>query len=241
MNNGSKMGRRVFLISLALISAVFLVVGIICRTNVDNFMGTSESVEARICDIDTYKVKNRKGFEETRYKVYVDYTVDGVTYDHIKLDKYDSSMNVGKIITIYYDPESPGHIMSGDSTASTVMIFAGVCVMVVAILITIITMVKESQRKKLITGGTVCKGRIINVRELTDVTIDDRHPFKAECEVTDPATQERFVISTEEIYSDIRAMAGMPVVVYIDNNDPSKYIVDVDKMMADYEDWRRKR
>ncbi len=239
MKSKIKMRNYISIAMLVLLSIVFLFVGVIRKSNVDNFMGTAEKVEARICDIDTYTERNYKGRRITKHKVYVDYTVDGIIYDHIQLDSYNSSMRVGKIIEIYYNPKKPKQIKSGDTSTFTIMMFAGAGFMVAAILIAVIMTVKSSGRKKLIANGKAYTGKIIYIKEITSEKTNGRHPYQAECEVINPITQERFVVSSEKVNDDIRPLVGVPVVVYMDNNTPPKHFVDIDKAIADYEEWRR--
>ncbi len=217
-----------------LMSVVFLLVGIIGKANVDNFIGTAEKVEGRICDIDTYTTRNSKGKKVTKHKVYVDYTVDDIVYDHIQLDSYNSWMSVGKTIEIYYNPENPRQIMSGDTTAFMIMLCVGAGFTVLTVILLISLIVKGEKQKKLIAEGTAYTGTITDVRVITNIKVNGRHPYKADCEVINPLTQERYLFSSANVYSDIRHLVGAPVVVYMDDNDPSKHFVDIDRAISDY-------
>ena len=234
----TKLGIFLLVAPFVLMSLIFFVVGIIKKTEVDNFLKTAEKVEARICDIDTYTVRGRKGRNKTSHKVYVDYIVDGIIYDHILLDGYNSSMSVGKTIVIYYNPEFPKQVKSGDTSGSTIMLVASAITMVISILISGALIKKRLERKKLMTEGTAYTGRIINVRESVSYGKKKRYFYQADCEVINPITQERFVVSSEKVNDDIRILVGMPIVVYMNNGDPPKHFADVESAMIRYEETR---
>ena len=64
-------------------------------------------IEATIVEI-----VEEPNFDETDYHVFVDYTVDGVTYSHKELGSYSSKMKVGDKTEIMYDAADPEHIQS---------------------------------------------------------------------------------------------------------------------------------
>ena len=117
---------KIDILSFGLMAVVLMVIGIMGNAFSDNFTGSACKTEARICDIDAYTVRNYKGIKERKHKVYVDYTVDGIIYDHVLLDNYNSSMKVGSVIEIYYNPQNPGQISKGDKTVYIFAICGGV-------------------------------------------------------------------------------------------------------------------
>lgn len=117
---------KIDILSFGLMAVVLMVIGIMGNAFSDNFTGSACKTEARICDIDAYTVRNYKGRKERKHKVYVDYTVDGIIYDHVLLDNYNSSMKVGSVIEIYYNPQNPGQISKGDKTIYIFFLCGGV-------------------------------------------------------------------------------------------------------------------
>ena len=210
---------------LVLFALVFLVIGIAGKVNLDTFMGKAEKTEARITRIEEYYTRNSKGKRVKKHDVYVQYTVDGKTYNS-ELDSYNSSMYESKIIEVYYDPDRPGKIMSGDNLPFIIMMCVGGVFAVIAVVVLVKVIKSNINRKNLITNGTIYTGTIITVREITNVKVNGRHPFKADCEVINPLTQERFLFSSDYVYSDIRHIVGVAVVVYMYNNNPSNHYVD---------------
>lgn len=103
-------------------------------------------VEALIVDI--AKTENRDGYTgeiSYEYQVYIDYSYGEKTYQHIEYNKYDSSMEVGKTVTIYVNPNSSEEFMSDTSDNYIFMILSGVFLVI----------------------GVV--GLVINVKKLVDI------------------------------------------------------------------------
>ena len=125
--------QKIDIISFVLASIFFIVVGVFGYAFSDNFINAAEMTEARICDIDEYTERNRKGIYVTKHKVYVDYTVDGEPYDHVLLDNYNPSMKVGSVIEIYYNAQNPGQISKGDKTIYIFFLCGGVILAGIAI------------------------------------------------------------------------------------------------------------
>ena len=89
------------------------------------------------------------------------------------------------------------------------------------------------KRKKLMENGDRVSGTITDVITVTNVRINGRHPYKAEVEVIDPYTGEKYLYSSKQVINDITYMVGSAVDVYVDPNDKSKYYVDLDSVAAD--------
>lgn len=84
-----------------LVGAVFLAVGIFTLLNPhDDYL----PVTATIAEIeDTF-------MEDDSPDVYVDYTVDGTSYEHVLLGSYSSGYYEGEEINIIYNPANPAQI-----------------------------------------------------------------------------------------------------------------------------------
>lgn len=93
---------------------------------------------------------------------------------------------------------------------------------------------KAVRRKKLIENGEQLTGVITAIRMNMRVTINGIHPYRAECEVIDPYSGERYLYSSDDTIEDISALMGMSVTVYTDPNDRKKYYMDISSLTDRY-------
>ena len=93
---------------------------------------------------------------------------------------------------------------------------------------------KAVRRKKLIENGEQLTGVITAIRMNMRVTINGIHPYRAECEVIDPYSGERYLYSSDDTIEDISALMGMSVTVYTDPNDRKKYYMDISSLTNRY-------
>ncbi|MDE5917333.1 MAG: hypothetical protein K2G62_04310, partial [Oscillospiraceae bacterium] len=77
-------------------------------------------------------------------------------------------------------------------------------------------------------------GTIIAVRTNYKIKVNNRYPFIADCEVINPYDNERYLYRSENVVADISMLAGMTVTVYVDRNDRSKYYVDIQELLNNY-------
>ncbi len=129
---------KFILIILTLVSAAFIIVGIVGSVSTDNFTGKAEKTYAKVTDIDSQRdiiTTNKRHKTKYKYTVYVDFTVYGKTYNHIKLGTYNSPMGLGEHIEIYYDPDDPNRISDGKKSSNYVSICTGVIMFIVAIFV----------------------------------------------------------------------------------------------------------
>lgn len=82
------------------------------------------------------------------HKVYVQYEVDGQTYEQAS-DHYQFDYSVGKEIRIYYDPNNPTIISGSSNVAGIVfMAFGGVIILVSGILMLTNKKTKQPQNRE---------------------------------------------------------------------------------------------
>ncbi|MBQ9276760.1 MAG: hypothetical protein IJ226_04110 [Clostridia bacterium] len=94
---------------------VFIVaIGLIC-----SLPKHSAKTTAIISSISTYH--NSKG--EKKRKVYVDYDVDGESYNHVYLNEYSSDFYEGKEITLLYNAEDPTEIATTTRQITSYVMF----------------------------------------------------------------------------------------------------------------------
>ena len=104
---------------LILVAAVFFItMGVMKIVKVNTFPKTT-AVITRI----EYQPSADPESADT-YDVYVKYTVQGTTYES-KLDDYKNSYREGKELTVYYNPEKPGEVLSPGVVGPIVSIALG--------------------------------------------------------------------------------------------------------------------
>lgn len=123
-----KIKSKVFIVlAFILVGAFFIVLGIIIGNSQKKFMETAVSTEAVITKI----TEHRSGGEK-KYRPYITYSVDGVTYSDVRLGYYKRGMDEGDVIEIYYDPENPEDFIAGHASnlmPAILCIVGGVCIL----------------------------------------------------------------------------------------------------------------
>ncbi len=208
----------------------FFWAGIIHTISFNTFKSNAETVLAEITYID---LKSARSDSSTRTDVRVSYTVDGQQYE-TKLNYYTTGMHVGDTIEIYVDPESPSKIEAGTVLGDVIFMLVGGVFAVIGGCIMAVSAAKILQNKRLIRDGEQLTATVTNVYMNNNVKINGRHPYKAECEFTDPYSGERYLFSSDNVTEDISYMVGYPVTIYADRNDRSKYYVDIGGLTEQY-------
>ncbi len=108
----------------------FIVIGLILA-GISVFVLTRPKVDYRTCEGTIVKIEERDeyvGDELTReYKVFIDYEADGKEYKEVEYGAYDSSMDEGDTVTVYYDPADPSRIQpEGFEKVPYVVLAAGI-------------------------------------------------------------------------------------------------------------------
>lgn len=205
-------------------------IGVLC-SNI-NFKKNAELITAVITDIDTYTERKADGERVTRHDVYISYTVDGVEYE-TELNEYNSGMRVGKEIEVYYAPDNPNKVKTDSVLFEAIFIGIGGVFAVIGSAFLISNINKAALRKRLIRDGEQLSGTIINVSRNYSVRINGVCPYKAECEVIDPYSGEKYLYSSDNYMTDICYMAGKTVTVYVDPNNRKKYYIDLESVSKD--------
>ena len=137
---GSGYRRIVFIGFLFVMAALLVVIGVVVTNNSKK---EYKEVQATIDEI----VADQIG-EDTTYEVYVNYVVDGKSYNHIRYGGYDPSYVEGKTITIWYEADHPE--VTGTVTPSWLkyVLFAAAALFFVAGIAAIVSMVRSSKSAK---------------------------------------------------------------------------------------------
>lgn len=216
------------------VGAVFIFGGIFSVVQQKSFMEDAERVEALITDIQYYRSSNGHRSED----VYVSYEIDGEEYE-TKLGEYSSSMHKGQTIDLYYDPDDPYEVMTGDvaKTVGIIFIIVGGVVFSASMIIVFLRGRKKRKMKSLIATGEelwaevteVCVNNMITYRvSVKTYRETGGHPFFLICRYEDPATREVFTFKSDNYMRDLGGLEGRQIRVYCDRNDRSKYYVDVE-------------
>lgn len=227
--------------TVSIIGAVFLIVGVffiilgfVLFASAKKFQETAEQTTAVITRIDTYRSRTAGGDHTTEHDVYIEYIVDGVEYN-AQLDTYNSSMYEGKEIEVYYDPDNPKNVKGGGSGLLLIMSAIGAVFAVIGGSFVINDAKKRANMKMLLENGEVMTGVITNIVMDMSISINGVHPYKAECEVTDPYTGEKYLYCSDSVMEDISYMEGAEVTVYVDRDDRSKNYIDLDTVTVNSE------
>ncbi|MDD7429852.1 MAG: DUF3592 domain-containing protein [Oscillospiraceae bacterium] len=215
-----------------IIGAAFVGVGTAVLLSHDAFMKNAVKTEAVISGIESHSYR-KNGKTRTEHDVRVVYEADGNVYEEL-LGYYSSGMSEGDMIEIYYDPDDPSEIMSDSKLLELMFILLGSIFAVLGAIFILIKISSANRRKRLIETGDRLTGIITDVVINNAVRINGRHPFKAECEVIDPFSGEKYLFASESVTSDISYLEGREVTVYTDRNDKRKYFVDIYELMDNY-------
>ena len=212
----------------AVIGIIFLAVGIIVSVHNKEFFKNSKQTDAVISKIDKDYYRASDGERRTQHNVWVKYEVNGIQYEQL-LDYYDSDMSEGDIVTVNYSPDDPSEIKTdaASKVLDHVIIPLGGAFVLLGLILMLKKLLSDQKRKRLIRLGECINGIITNVEINKFVTVNNRHPYRAECEVIDPYSGERLICRSDNITNDISFLIGREVTVYIDRKNKKNYFVDI--------------
>ena len=217
------------------VGLLFFFVFFLIMKDTKEFAKTAQKVQAVVTDVQRHTTR-RRGKTKVNYDVYVQYTVNGNTYQE-ELNGGNGSMREGQAITVYYDPMNPRDVRK--SLKNNGMIFAMIFVAAIALIggyTGIKPVIQSAKLKKLKKTGAQIIAKVTHITEDRSVTINRsrnnrnievRYPNKAECEAFDPVTGEKYIFSSEAYVSDLQHLVGQLVTVYYDPNDRSRHYVDL--------------
>lgn len=130
-------------------------------------------------------------------------------------------------ITIFFD-------ISSDNVDKFLLLGCGALFTILGAAFLLSVILKAVRKKRLIANGDQLTGTIVAVNLNMSVTVNGYHPYRADCEVFDPNSGERYLYRSENTMEDISGFVGMSVTVYADPNNRKKYYVDVASLADSY-------
>ena len=219
----------------AIVGIIFLIVGITISVHNNNFLKTAQQTNAVISQIEKEYYNDSDGERKTKHSVWVKYEIDGRQYEEL-LDYYSSDIHEGDTIIINYSPDDPSKIITnmGSKILGFVIIPLGSVFALLGYILIMKKILSGQKRNKLIQSGEGLTGIITNVQKNKYVTINKIHPYKAECEVIDPYSNEKFLYSSDNIMGNISDLIGREVTVYVDSNNKKNHYVDIYELIDRY-------
>lgn len=130
-------------------------------------------------------------------------------------------------ITLFSDP-------SADDASKYIMLGCGAVFMIIGAVFLLSVILKAVRKKRLTANGEQMTGIITAVNVNMNVRINGYHPYRADCEVFDPNSGERYLYRSENTMENISGLVGMSVTVYVDPNNRKKYYVDIASLADGY-------
>lgn len=217
---------------------IFLIVGIgllagafLFSRYFASFKAGAEEVTGEITRIEEYYDSDR----ELRHHVYVSYTYDGVDYDDVSINSYNSSMYEGKEIELLCDKKNPEHIMEKSAGNLVVIILAGIGIIFVLVggIPLLVMTGKKSKNKKILENGQVLHALVDSIEYNTSVAVNGTHPYVIFCSYRDEYKDITYRFKSENIWTDpfLVFQPGSDIEVYVEPGDYSKYYVNAQKMI----------
>ncbi len=213
--------------------SIFIIVGLFIVAlaiflNIQNskFMENAIETTAEITKITT----SHDSDGDVSHSVQVIFYVDGKEYGG-KLGYYSSDMYEGKTVKIYYEAQNPNNFKSDSSNiASFIMIpFGGIFFAVGCFIL--YRGIKSSSLKKLKEYGRRVDAKIDDVSLNTSYSVNSRHPYIIDCSYFNEIEDKVYSFTSQNIWTNIQPIIDAKnittIPVYIDENDSSKYFVDI--------------
>ncbi len=214
----------------AVFGIVAIAVGIWLFMDDMEFKENALTTEAVITDIESHRYKSGKKYK-TSYTVYIEYVVDGKTYNST-LGHYNSAMRVGKSVEIMYNPENPADCRGNTSVVELVIISAiGSVFTLIGVLIIVSFSRKSMGRVTVKKNGQRMEGIITNVVEDTSMRVNGQCGCRAEVEVVDADTGFKYLFSSETVMNSVEEVSsyiGGSVDVYVNPIDKNRNYVDLE-------------
>lgn len=205
-----------------------LILGIFLQLSNNKFIKESVKTKATIT-----KIEKEYDGEDTRYYVEVSFDVDGRTHTGV-LSEWNATMEEGGTTTVYYKKSNPDTFRGPTSNYIGYIVCGFGVIMVAVFAVSLIKKVKFKQLKNnLKTCGKRVDAKINSVNLDSSLTVNGVSPYIVSASYVDPTDKKLYTFNSEQIWFDPtpiidnNMMETIPV--YMDINDPTKYIVDIDE------------
>ena len=182
-------------------------------------------VQAVITQIEPYTDEDG----ERQYDVYADYTFDGVEYEHVDINFWQTGMSVGDEITLEISASDPTG-MGVPKVAKIIIPCALAFFGAVFALVGGVGLFKEVKRRKAALqakqSGNIVPCVVSAVYPDTSVSVNGRFPNNLlECVPEDKNIVAVYVSEPFAAHYPVRLASGINV--FVDGQDPCKYYVDL--------------
>ena len=122
--------------------------------------------------------------------------------------------------------------IDGDSTVFKWVFFGvGALFLVLGLCFLGAAFVSVRAQKRVFEQGKCVYAAFERAEENLNVTINGRHPFRAVLLYTDEFGVQHEFRSRDVLHDTLAQLTGKPIPVYIDNDDPEQYYVDLESIL----------
>ena len=196
-----------------------------------------KSVQAHVTRVEAVE-------ESAKVTGYLNYTIDGVTYEDVKLTGDKAYLYEGNTFEVYYKPTDPSVVSETNKKPDYSILIGVICIgsgfALVGVLIIVVLIVENVKFKKLVSKENACEGKIIDVR-ITDFrgTRANRKKYIGDLEVIHQ-NGETYLLSTDSTFDNISYLIGEPITVYMDSKNPKKHYIDLNGAVIRYKRKKNK-
>lgn len=225
-NNKNNLIQFILPIIFIAVGLLIIILGIYFNIEASKFMKNAIKTTAEITKITTSHDSDGDVSHSVQVIFYVDNKEFGGT-----LGYYSSDMYEGKIINIYYEPQNPNNFRSDNSNmANFILIPFGIIFFFVGCFI-LCPGIKSISLKKLKEYGRRIDAKIDDVSLNTNYSVNGYHPYIIDCSYFSEIEDKVYSFTSQNVWTNIQPIIDAKnittIPVYIDENDSSKYFVDI--------------
>lgn len=214
---------------------VFLVVGVLLLAGaiaLGIFFAVENSSRVQVDAAITQIVPRYDSDGDRVYDVYVDFTYNGQTYEHVELNYWNSDMNEGDVVTIYIDGDDPTSM----GTPKVVQIIIPCALAFFGAVFTFIGGWNIGKENKKYKGESAAKAKgtpvpctVMSVIPDTTYVVNGRIVNNLlECVPQDKSLMATFVSRPFSAHNIVRLFSR--ITVYVDPDNPENYFVDLSSL-----------
>lgn len=212
----------VILFSIVFVIGIGLLFGSFKLQDAHNaFLEDAEPVNVTISEI----ITNGEGEDATHY-VYVDYTYEGVEYQHIPL-WYNSDMYVGMQKNVFCNTKNPTKLEEKHSVEAITFRAFGIISVVISGIPLMVAVIKAVKNKKFKESHVLLMTNLDEIEVITKYSDSGECPVKFHCSYVDEMGKIHKFTSLE-MWDAPFYRVGDKIKVYIEPNNYKKYIMDIE-------------